>query len=319
MTEPVCWTLTDGRMGMVAQALGLAEAVGLPIVQKTIRPVAPWKWLPPQAWPRHANGFNADDPKFQLPWPRLLITCGRQAVGPGLAIRRLSKGQTFLVVTQDPCVNPGRFDLVVVPEHDRLTGSNVIETVGSVHRVSQARLSAERKDPTIDLSHLPRPLVAVSIGGSNKVFALSPARMTTLVTQLRKLADETGASLVVTASRRTGAESEKILRQGLAETTAIVWDGAGDNPYFSYLAQADAVLVTGDSVNMISEACGTGKPTYIIDLDRQRERPNKFDRFHQRLYDLGAARPFEGRIDTWSPPILDESTRVAQEIMARIN
>lgn len=319
MTEPVCWTLTDGRMGMVAQALGLAEAVGLPIVQKTIRPLTPWKWLPPQAWPSNAKGFKTDDPQFQAPWPRLLITCGRQAVGPGLAIRRLSKGHTFLVVTQDPRVNPARFDLVVVPEHDQLTGSNVIETIGSVHRVSQARLAAERRNPTVDLGHLPRPLVAVSIGGSNKAFELKPDRMSTLVMQLRALAVETGASLVVTASRRTGVESEKILRQGLTDTTANVWDGSGDNPYFSYLAQADAVLVTEDSVNMISEACGTGKPTYIIALNRRSGKPNKFDRFHQRLHTLGMARPFEGHLDIWSPPILDESTRVAQEITALIN
>ena len=303
---------------MVAQALGLAEAVGLPIVQKTVSPIAPWKMLPPQFWPPGINGFRSNDPQFQPPWPRLLIACGRQAVGPGIAIRRLSGGKTFLIVTQDPRVSPDKFDLVVVPEHDRLSGPNVIETTGSVHRVSQARLAEERKNPAIDLSGLRRPLVAVSIGGPNKVFTLGPDRMKTIVAQLRKLVSDTGASLVVTASRRTGAECEDILRQGLRDTEAVVWDGDGINPYFSYLAQADAVLVTQDSVNMISEACGTGKPTYIIPLDRLSDKPNKFDRFHQRLLDLNAARPFDGTLEFWTPPILDESARVAKEIRARI-
>jgi len=318
MSEPVCWTLTDGRMGMVAQALGLAEAVGLPIIQKTISPIVPWKWLPPQFWPPKATGIHSDDPQFRPPWPRLLITCGRQAVGPGIAIRRLSAGKTFLVVTQDPRVNPEKFDLVVVPEHDLLTGANVIQTVGSVHRVSQARLEAERRKPTIDLSYLPRPLIAVSIGGPNKVFSLSTERMAAIVTQLRKLAVENGGSLIITASRRTGEENKRLLQQSLADTSAIVWDGTGINPYFSYLAQADTVLVTEDSVNMISEACATGKPTYVIPLDRLGRKTNKFDRFHQRLYALDAARPFNGFLDTWTPPVLDESSRVAEEIRAYV-
>lgn len=319
MTDPVCWTLTDGRMGMVAQALGLAEAVGLPITQKTIVPRGLLKALPPGLWPPRATGFDADDPQFQPPWPRLLIACGRHAVGPSLAIRRLSGGKTFVVVTQDPYVNPRRFDLVVVPEHDRLTRPNVIQTTGAVHRVSQERLSSERLNPAVDLSHLPRPLVSVSIGGPNRVFGLGVDRMAQIVSQLITLTNETGASLVVTASRRTGKESEAVLRRGLQDTGALVWDGAGQNPYFSFLAQADAVLVTQDSVNMISEACATGKPVYVIGLDRLSKRPNKFDRFHDQLFAMDAARPFTGSLDVWSPPILDESARIAAEIRARID
>ncbi len=318
MTDAVCWTLTDGRMGMLAQALGLAEAVGLPIVQKTIKPHGLLKLLPPALWPPGAKGFQPDDSQFQPPWPRLLIACGRHAVGPSLAIRRLSKGATFLVVTQDPRVSPSKFDLVVVPEHDRLTGPNVIQTTGSVHRVSQQRLASERQNPVIDLSHLPRPLIAVSIGGANKVFNLGPERMAVIVEQLKALIAETGCGMVVTASRRTAGESENILRRGLQNTGAMVWDGTGQNPYFSYLAQADAVLVTQDSVNMISEACATGKPVHVIALDRRSRKPNKFDRFHNQLYAMDAARPFAGTIDIWSPPVLDESARVASEIQALI-
>ncbi|MEQ9488749.1 MAG: mitochondrial fission ELM1 family protein [Alphaproteobacteria bacterium] len=318
MTDPVCWTLTDGRMGMVAQALGLAEAVGLPIVQKTITPRGLLKTLPPGLWPPRATGFDADDPQFQPPWPRLLIACGRHAVGPSLAIRRLSGGRTFVVVTQDPYVNPRRFDLVVVPEHDRLTGPNVIQTTGAVHRVNQHRLASERRNPAVDLSHLPRPLVSVSIGGPNRAFGLGVDRMARIVSQLKALTDKTGASLAVTASRRTGNEAETVLRRGLQDTDALVWDGTGQNPYFSFLAQADAVLVTQDSVNMISEACATGKPVYVIKLDRRSNRPNKFDRFHDHLFAMDAARPFAGTLDVWSPPVLDESARVAAEIRARI-
>ena len=54
------WVLTDGKMGMVSQAMGLAEAVGFDIVEKTVRPAAPWKWLPTGLWPSGVSGVASD-------------------------------------------------------------------------------------------------------------------------------------------------------------------------------------------------------------------------------------------------------------------
>ena len=56
----------------------------------------------------------------------------------------------------------------------------------------------------------------------------------------------------------------KILRDTLAGDKNFIWDGAGKNPYFAMLGWADAILVTADSVSMLSDACTTGKPVYLI-------------------------------------------------------
>ncbi len=74
-------------------------------------------------------------------------------------------------------------------------------------------------------------------------------------------------------------------------------------------------MVTSDSVAMISEACATGKPVHLIDLPGGSA---KFDHFHAELRERDLARPFAGRIENWTPPHLDETTRVAALVRARL-
>ena len=112
----------------------------------------------------------------------------------------------------------------------------------------------------------------------------------------------------MTASRRTGEANAAILKAALAGLPAQLWDGTGANPYLGYLALADAIVVTSDSVSMASEAVSTGKPVYVFDLDGGSAR---FERFHAHLRALGMTRPFDGTLDTWryTPP--DDTARVA--------
>ena len=92
-----------------------------------------------------------------------------------------------------------------------------------------------------------------------------------------------------------------------------LWDGTGENPYMGYLALADAIVVTEDSVNMASEAAGTGKPVYIARLTGG---SRKFTRFHEGLREAGITRPFTGAFETWryTPP--DDMARAAARVRA---
>jgi len=110
----------------------------------------------------------------------------------------------------------------------------------------------------------------------------------------------------VTPSRRTGAAGLTLLRERLSGFSAAIWDGSRENPYFAYLALADAFLVTADSVSMISEAAATGKPVHILDLDGGNA---KFDRFHATMQAAGITRPFTGRVESWSYPVPDDTAR----------
>ncbi|MFA4993722.1 MAG: mitochondrial fission ELM1 family protein [Bdellovibrionales bacterium] len=299
---------------MENQCLGLAVALGLSPAVKRIKLRSPWKQLSPYL--RCGLGYAVSDEGDSItpPWPDILIASGRASVPASLYVREMSRKNeekgTFTVQIQNPVIDSTHFDLVVVPRHDQLKGENVISTIGSLHRVTLEMLSSEAAKFYPQVAHLPSPRVAVSIGGSNAVYRLTPREMKDISEKLKSLAGREG-SLMVTTSRRTGAENLAILRKALLNTQSYIWDGHGANPYYGMLGLADAILVTCDSVNMLSEACSTGKPVMVIDLPGGSD---KFRRFHQTMRNEGLSRPFTGHIEKWNYTPLDETHLVAARV-----
>ena len=318
----VCWVLADEKAGNLNPCLGLAEAVGLETVVKRVYPRFPWSRLPPQLWiaPFSASGPGSDP--LEPPWPDLLIAAGRQTVALALAIRRRSRGGTFAVQILDPRVPPGCFDLVVAPGHDRLAGANVMATTGALNRITDARLAEAAAAFEPRIAHLPHPRIAVLIGGTSRRHRLDEATAAGIGDHLAELARNAGAGLMVTASRRTGEANARALAARLSGLPAVIWDGAGDNPLFGYLGLADAIVVTDDSVAMVSEACSTGKPVYVAALPTLSTRSGKgsakFDRFHEALARAGCTRPLTGDFEPWTYEPLRETARVAVEVRRRM-
>jgi hypothetical protein len=241
---------------------------------------------------------------------------------PALAIRRASAGRTFAAQVQDPRVGRNEFDLLFVPEHDRLRGPRTVVTRGAIHRVTAARL-AEARLRFPRFAGLPRPILGVLIGGANRSYRLSLDRLAAIAEAIAGVLRAGGGSALVTPSRRTGAAGVALLRERLAGLPAEIWDGSGDNPYYAYLAAADALLVTADSVSMISEAAATGKPVHILELAKNRwGGDGKFARFHATMREAGITRPFTGEIESWSYSPLDDTARAGKllrgQVLARL-
>jgi mitochondrial fission protein ELM1 len=316
LVPPLIWAIDDGRIGIANQAIGLAEAVGPEVVVKRCRLRLPWSHLPPRLWPAPlAKAFTPDSDELAPPWPDLVVSAGRQGALTAIAIKAASGGRSFLAQIQDPRLGRRYFDLLVVPEHDPARGENVVLTKGAVHRVTPAKLAEAARIWGPRFAHLPRPLVAVLIGGRNRVFRFDLADLEALARDLASLARREGAGLLVTPSRRTGPEGEAALRRALADVPAFLWDGTGDNPYFAFLACADAIVATADSVSMVSEAASTGKPVYVAGLAGG---SRKFAAFHEAMREAGITRPFAGRLEAWRYPPLDDTARAAAEIRRRL-
>lgn len=311
----VCWAMTDGKPGMENQCLGLAEALGLSPVVKRLSIRQPWRSLPPQFWLQPFSATAAGSDPVQPPWPGLLIATGRQTVALSRAIRRASAGRTFTVQIQNPAVPLDGFDLVVTPRHDRQSGPNVIETFGALNRIRPEAVEAAAHDFAHTVASLPRPVVAVLLGGANKVFRMTPETVRDLGENLLRLCRDSGAGLAITPSRRTGDENVRILQEMLKDAPAV-WHRDGDpNPYLGWMGLADAFVVTSDSVNMVSEACGTGKPVFVHDLPGGNA---KFSRFHDALRQADMVRAFDGQLAHWTYPPLDDTATVAAEVARRL-
>ena len=308
--QPTVWVLHDGKIGMANQVRGLAEALGWPITEKQLTIRAPWRYLPPSLWLASNLAVDPTTNRLQPPWPDLVIACGRNSVAPARLVKRASRKRSFWVQVQDPRFARKEIDLIVAPSHDPAPGENVFRTLGAVHRVTEAKLAVEAARWAPAFAALPRPLIAVLIGGDNSVYRLTEQSFGALCDRLVALG-KSGIGLAITPSRRTGDAQRAMLERRLAGLPAYIWDGSGDNPYFGILGSADAILVTADSVSMISEAAATGKPVHIVELEGGSD---KFARFHQRMREAGITRPFNGTLEEWryAPP--DDTARAAAEI-----
>lgn len=301
---------------MINQCTALADALGLEAESKSLTTLPPWRWLPPQLWLAPLRAVEADGDRLRPPWPDLLIASGRHSVAPALAVKRRSGGRTFCVQVQNPTVGFRNFDLIVAPEHDNLSGPNVVSTRGALHRVTADLM--ERLAPLAEarLGHLPRPRLAVLLGGNNAVYRFREAIATKLASELARLVREEGVGVAVTPSPRTPAAALAAIRRELDPLDgAVIWDGGGENPYLVYLAAADHLLVTSDSVNMVSEAAGTGRPVYVLELEGG---SYKFAHFHRAMREAGITREFTGRLETWpyTPP--DDMARVVDAVRRRL-
>jgi hypothetical protein len=305
--------VTDGKAGMESQCVGLAEALGLTPIVKRVRLRSPWRQFTPYLRLGGRAQFTTGSDSLAAPWPDLLIATGRHSVAASILVKKLSGGHTRTVQLQNPVIGSSHFDLVVVPRHDELHGENIISTRGALHRITRELLQRDSARLAPRLVRLTRPYVAVLIGGSNAAYRLGPAEMTKLARQLAAIARERKASLLITPSRRTGEECLAILKTELTGVPHYLWDMSGENPYFGLLGLADFIIVTADSVNMVSESASTGKPVYIVDLPGASA---KFARFHRALRDDGVTRVFAGELEPYAYTPLDDMVAVAARVRA---
>ncbi len=315
-TPPTCWCLTDGRPGMENQAVGLAELMGLAPAVKRVILKTPWRIASPHITAFKRFAFSEKGDPVEAPWPDILIATGRPSILPSLYVKGQSAGRTFTVQLQDPVSFRGRFDRIVAPAHDGLSGANVIVMEGALHRISPQKLAAEAPRWAEAFAAIPHPRCAVLLGGANSRYIFGEAEMRGLAGQLKALTAQ-GYGLLITGSRRTGESNLAILREALDGSSAFISDGGGDNPYFGMLAHADAFVVTCDSVNMITEACSTGKPVHVVRLPspgRRTGERDKFARFQRTLEKSGRIRFYKGQLETWDYEPLREMERIANLI-----
>ncbi len=310
------WLITDGKAGMQVQANGVAAALGVRAEEKVVAPRGLWRTLAPFGPPDPAERIGALGSKFAPPWPDMVIATGRQSIPYIRAIRRFAGPSLFTIILQDPRTNARTADLIWVPEHDRRRGPNVITTLTSAHGFSLERIAELAQQRPDWLETLPKPRIAVILGGPNKVYRFSENDNTRLASSLSSIAD-LGASFLITPSRRTHGDLLAAVLSATHRAARFVWDGTGNNPYGLFLAHADAFVVTGDSVNMTGEPLITGKPVWVFEPSGGNA---KFARFHASLRRYGATRRLPEtvtRIDEWTYEPINAADTIAREVSIR--
>jgi mitochondrial fission protein ELM1 len=317
---PVIWVACGGESPDAQSACVLGRAVArltggaAAIVNVSLR--APWGRLPPRLW--GIGGAREGGWPFSVladrgaglarPWPDLIIGAG---CAPILAaLRRIGAG----AVTQvgKPGMGARAFDHVVVTGPARARGANVIETLGPMTDIDADALAEASAIWRRRLGHLPRPRVVVAVGGGPDAGAFGARTLEALTQGLVRLAVD-GAGLIVTPAPGTPRGVTDRIADALGGVGGWVWSGVGDNPFPGVLGLADATVVTADATGAAIAAAATGKPLFILRVDRMSAAASGM---YSGLRAAGIARPFSGEFAHWRYPPLDEAARAAA-IIAR--
>jgi mitochondrial fission protein ELM1 len=271
------WALISDRAGDNAQVLAVAEALQLPFESRRFatRPGAIAANL--IGGPSLARGrFTAEAP-LAAPWPHLVIAAGTQSepILADLAARAARDGaRPRLVFLGRPWARLDRYDLIVTtPQYRVPPAGNVLEIDLPLHRVTPERIAAEAAVWAPRVADLPRPYIAVMLGGPISRYAFDAHTAERIAREAGALAEARGGALLVCGGHRTpDAVPARISAALRVPASVFDWRRAQreGNPYLGFLGLADEIVVTGDSMSMLAEACATGKPVHIFDLGEGR-------------------------------------------------
>ncbi len=328
-----CWIVTDGARGNEKQCQALAHYLAQigaienqPPSRFRLALAQPWSalaprlsWRAPSAYRAAANA-DADCTDIarltQHPAPRLLISCGRRAALVARVLKKTAGSMLTTVQILNPRIPPQHFDWVVCPRHDLLSGSNVITTEGALHNVDDESLETARTQWS-ELASLQSPRIAVLVGASNGAYQIDQAYLERLLSGASTLTGR--GTMMVTTSRRTPPELQNFVRHWLTkhypERFLFHADQPGlANPYPGFLAYAERIVVSSDSVNMISEALGTGRPVHCLTVSTENQR---FSRFQKALVDSGRLLSLDDPSRSNYPP-MRETLGVARTIASSL-
>ena len=306
---------SDGAAGNELPALALAAALSTEPAS-CVRLRAPW---PQRLWLPHGPVLAAvrwQPPLDPEAWPDIAIGAGRMGAAALLTVGLASRGRTRTIQILDPRINPAHYDLVIAPAHDRLNKPNVIVVEGSLHAIDNAWISRERLAHAA-LGRLASPRTVVLVGGHRRGVKLGRQEIERLAETLQNWRNHDGGSLLLLGSRRTPNAWQKALRRALPQAD-VCWFGAadGDNPYRGALAWGDRFIVTADSVNMLSESLGTGRPVYSLCAGVP---AGKLGGFHRALVESGRLRPLRAQPAVWDYPPLRELERISPIVRERLS
>lgn len=268
--QATVWCLLGKKAGDNTQVRALADELSLGYEEKLVV-ARPWELLVHIGHQATLSGIDrhASSP-LEPPWPDLVISAGRRNEPVAQWIRAQSGGKTKLVHMGRPWTPLAQWDLLVTtPQYFLPEQANVLHNDLPLHRgLREAVLGdAARTDWQARLEHLPRPWIAVLLGGDSGRFVFTPEKGARLGSLVNSLAERSNGSLLYSDSPRTPAPATDAFvgRIGVPHC-GYRCSAGGDNPYRAYLALADAFVVTGESMSMLAEAADTGKPLLVFDM-----------------------------------------------------
>ena len=305
--------LTEGMHGMISQVEGMAKALNAEFNHKIVRLSFPWNLIPPKFTP--ISNIILKDKIYltENETPDLIISCGRKSVIPSILLKKKNK-KIFTIHIQDPKVSFKNFDAIIAPEHDNLTGENIYSSKGAIHYVTESEIN-KAKHYLMDKVKSQK-IVALILGGPNKYYSFDEGQLIKIFNVIKSNFISKDYKMIVIPSIRTPKMIIDLAAKEFSECGYVV-RGVDKQAYLSSLSLATNIVVTCDSISMISEAAISGKPIFIAHMKAKRNN-YRFKRFFELFKGMGITRNLGEEVESWTYNKLNEAERIATKINSKI-
>lgn len=305
--------LTEGMHGMISQVEGMAKALKTEYSHKIVRLNFPWNLVPPKLSPISQIILKDKIYLTEIESPDLVISCGRKSVIPSILLKKKNP-KIFTIHVQDPKVRFKNFDAIVAPEHDGLKGDNIYTSKGAIHYLTESEI-IKSKTYLHDKIKSDK-IVSLILGGPNKYYKFNKDQLIKIFNKIKSDFVSKGYKIIVIPSMRTPKESIDIAAKEMGECGYVV-KKVDKQAYLSAYALADYIVVTCDSISMISEAATSGKPIFLAHMKEKRNN-YRFKKFFEQFKKMGIVRDLGEEIETWSYNKHNEAQRIAFELKNKI-
>ena len=298
--------LTDGMHGMISQVEGMAKALNTEFSHKIVRLNFPWNLIPPKF--TLISEIILKDKIYitENEAPDLIISCGRKSVIPSIILKKKNP-KIFTIHIQDPKVSFKNFDAIIAPEHDNLNGDNVYSSKGAIHYITESEIKNAK--PYLTNKIKSQKLVSLILGGPNKYYSFDKDQLIEIFNVVRSNFISKGYTVIVIPSVRT---PKMIINLAIKEFGAdgYVVNSVDKQAYLSAFALATNIVITCDSISMISEAATSGKPIFVAHM-KAKKNNYRFKKFFRLFKEMGITRDLGEQVESWTYNKLNEATRIA--------
>jgi mitochondrial fission protein ELM1 len=306
MTKLKGLLLTEGMHGMISQVEGLAKALDLDFIHEKIELDNLWKFIPPKLTPIQSFVFkNNIEKNFDI-----IISCGRKSVIPSIYLKQKFKNKVMNIHIQDPKVSLDNFDYVVAPEHDSLSGKNVLISKGAIHYLRDGELEENKNYLKSQVNK--EKLVTLIFGGPNRYYKYDNKIIDEIFSKIKNNFINKGYQLIFIPSMRTPKTIIDKAKDYFDESQIVITN-VDKKAYLCSLKLADHIVVTCDSTSMISEAAMTGKPIYVAQVPAIKKN-DRFEKFFELFKSLNIIKDFENSLKVWNYEKLNETDKISRYI-----
>ncbi len=312
-----CLILLIGIKGIDNQSIALAKNLGFEFKKIKIE-INPFL----RTFPFFGNIFNNLGNNLKLIKKynfKYLITTGKKLSGMSVALKKIYGKKIINIHLQKPNFYSKYFDILITPEHDGFYRKhNIIKIIGSLTPFNEIEIKKKNSLVEKKFKYFKSPNVLILLGGKSKRFTPTNTDYSKLLLNIKYAAKKISANVIVCQSRRTPENVLYLTQQIFSDFKNHFYISKKDDPniYPSIIKISDYIVVTNDSVNMISETASTTKCLFLGYLNKEK---SKLKSFHEKLLKNNNIKIFKKSFYNFKKIPLDNQKKLNKDFKLILN